>query len=88
MNSHYNHCILEEDAPNVYMSNYSAAEFNQQVHRGHITPHQMHFGLAYNMQLQDVGPIAQQANQHVDVDNHNDAMFDDEDDASLPPPMV
>jgi hypothetical protein len=48
----------------------------------------MHFGLAYNMQLQDVGPIAQQANQHVDVDNHNDAMFYDEDDASLPPPMV
>ena len=88
MNSHYNHCILEEDVPNVYMSNYSAAEFNQQVHRGHITPHQMHFGLAYNMQLQDLGPIAQQGNQNADVDNHNDAMFDDEDDASLPPPLV
>jgi hypothetical protein len=86
MNSHYNHCILEEDVPNMYMrSYYSAAEFNQQVNRGHITPHHMHFGFAYNMQLQDVSPIAQQASQNVDVDHHNDAMFDD---VSLPPPLI
>ena len=90
-NSHYNHCILEEDDANVPLQNYTVGEFNRQVARGNITPHQLHFGLAYNAQLRDPGPISQQ-HPPADVPTEEDTpadinVFEGVDDDEIPPPL-
>jgi hypothetical protein len=61
--SQYNHCILEEDDANIPLQHYFEQEFNQEVARGNTTPHQLHFGLAYNSQLQYPPPQDSQSKE-------------------------
>lgn len=78
-NSQYNRCILEEDDTNVPLQHYSVQEFNQEVARGNTTPHQLHFGLAYNSQLQ-YPPQDSQSKEDPELEVN---VFDDLDDGNV-----
>lgn len=60
MTSHLNGCVQVESAPNVAPNNYTAAEFNREITKGNINPHQFCTGLPYRMLINNPGPISQQ----------------------------
>ena len=60
MTSHLNGCVQVESAPNVAPNNYTAAEFNREITKGNINPHQFRTGLPYRMLINNPGLISQQ----------------------------
>lgn len=64
LKSHFSRCIEVEEAVNVPINNCTSSQFNQELARGNIIPHQFRTGLQYQTQLHNHASMREQYIQH------------------------
>lgn len=84
--AHRSTCVTVPEISNIHPTNYTAAEFNRELRSGSVNPHQFRPGLAYNLQLRNVGPIRLEDPPGLHVDDVEFESFNNDDEEGFAEP--